>query len=44
MTEREVVYRREELYAEVWAEPVESVAKQYSISDVVSAEKRRSTL
>ena len=29
-----VVYKREVLYEEVWAEPVSTVAKRYGVSDV----------
>ncbi|MFA6148003.1 MAG: hypothetical protein WC899_07335 [bacterium] len=41
MTEREIVYRREELYAEVWAEPVDKIAKRYGVSGVALAKTCR---
>ena len=37
MGDREVVYRRERLYEEVWAEPVEKVAMRYGVSGVALA-------
>jgi hypothetical protein len=34
---RECVYRRDELYEQVWTEPVRTVAKRYGVSDVALA-------
>lgn len=34
---KSVVYKRNDLYTEVWQEPVRSIAKKYSISDVALA-------
>ena len=37
----EVIFRRSELYGQVWAEPVRTVAKKYGISDVALAKRCR---
>jgi hypothetical protein len=34
---KSVVYKRSDLYTEVWQEPVRSIAKKYGISDVALA-------
>ena len=34
MTDETITYRRSELYAEVWKEPVRTVARRYGVSDV----------
>ena len=34
MADEAVVYKRDELYEEVWAKPVREVAKAYGVSDV----------
>lgn len=41
MEQREVTYRRDELYEQVWAEPVREVAKRYGVSDVALAKTCR---
>jgi len=37
MQDRKITYRREQLYEEIWAEPVRTVAQRYGISDVALA-------
>jgi len=37
----EVIFRRTELHAQVWAEPMRTVAKKYGISDVALAKRCR---
>ncbi len=37
----EVIFRRSELHAQVWAEPMRTVAKKYGISDVALAKRCR---
>lgn len=34
MTEGPITYRRQQLYEEIWAEPLRTVAKRYGVSDV----------
>jgi hypothetical protein len=37
----EVIFRRSELHAQVWAEPMRTVAKKYGMSDVALAKRCR---
>jgi len=43
MPHKTITYRRADLYAQVWAEPIRNVAKRHGVSDVARTRNAGST-